>query len=168
MTIVAVALLLALLGWPPATLGGRQWIVRRIGFQQGVAESIDEFKLPSSQVLQALGKMGMCPSETAIALDPVGDPHLVASGHMDLAHLPAVGGAKDLGFVKLPTSAPATRVAADARPGTEGASDQRSALSEEKHKLLVKFVLSFEEALAEAARVVCHGSMGSLLALIVK
>jgi len=88
----------------------------------------------------------MCPSESAIALDPVRDPHLIAGGHMDLAHLPTVGGTEDLGFVKLPTSTLAARVAADARPGTEAASDQRSALSDEKLKLLVKLVLSLEEA----------------------
>jgi len=51
MTIDAVALLLALLGWPPSTLRRRQRIVRWIGFQQGVAESIDELKLPSNKVL---------------------------------------------------------------------------------------------------------------------
>ncbi|PJA40079.1 MAG: hypothetical protein CO182_08380, partial [Lysobacterales bacterium CG_4_9_14_3_um_filter_62_6] len=75
---------------------------------------------------------------------------------MDLAHLPTVGGTEDLGFVKLPTSTLAARVAADTRPGTEGAADQWSALGEEKLKLAVQFVLTLEEALTEAAPVVCH------------
>ena len=41
----AVVLLLALLGWPPSTLGGRQWIARRIGLQKGVAQSVYKLQL---------------------------------------------------------------------------------------------------------------------------
>ena len=83
--------------------------------------------------------------------------HLIADGDVDLADSSTIGGAEELGLVKLAPSALTAGIAADTSAGTERAADERPTLGEEELELLVELALCLEQELTKTAWFVGHG-----------
>ncbi len=134
-------------------LGGRQWIISRVGHQQTTAEFVDKFELLCTQSLQFLTHL----TKATVALDTLGNQVLIGGWDVHLTYRSRLGCGKKLRFMSPPIPAVASGVTALAYPRPEGATNQRAIFAQEEVKLVLVLLPSIEEALSQSARTLAHG-----------